>query len=396
VQKLKLHRPVIRSLCLSPLWVIFITLLAVAQPVLAEPVKIMPFGSWTEGTRKHVSYRYDLWFNLVDAGFDVDFVGTNRNAGGGVDLNKYPEYWTSFDRDHQGLASTFSDDMVGPARVASARHKPDIVLIWMGSYDIFQQGAGGVGTAKFAIRDTIEAIRSEVPGVTILLGLTHQVPVLKAADVVALNNTVTTIASEMDTPQSPVILVDQVTGFDSGSMLYDDVHHNRVGEAWVAENWFEALANILPDFEPEPFQINPGLNDAWFNLATDGQGFLISVFPDRREMFVAWFTFDTERPPENVTAFLGEPGHRWLTAQGLYDGDTANLTILVTEGGVFDAAEPAASTDLAGDGTLTLEFADCTEGLVNYEITSLDISGEIPIERITPDNVALCETLGSP
>jgi len=113
-------------------------------------------------------------------------------------------------------------------------------------------------------------------------------------------------------------------------------------------------------------------------------------------VFLAWFTYDTERPPEDVTAFLGEPGHRWLTAQGPYDGDTANLTIFVTEGGVFDAVEPVAETDPAGDGTLTLEFADCTEGLVNYEIASLGISGEIPIERITPDNVALCETLASP
>ena len=144
------------------------------------------------------------------------------------------------------------------------------------------------------------------------------------------------------------------------------------------------------------FRINAGLNDAWFNLATAGQGFLISVFPDRKEMFLAWFTYDTERPPEDVSALLGEPGHRWLTAQGPYDGDTANLTVFVTEGGVFDAAEPAASTDPAGDGTLTLEFADCTEGLVNYEITSLDISGAIPIQRISPDNVALCETLASP
>jgi hypothetical protein len=144
------------------------------------------------------------------------------------------------------------------------------------------------------------------------------------------------------------------------------------------------------------FGINAGLNDAWFNPATNGQGFLITVFPDRREVFLAWFTFDTERPPEDVGAFLGEPGHRWLTAQGPYDGDTANLTIFVTEGGVFDAAEPAAATDLAGDGTLTLEFADCTEGLVNYEITSLGISGVIPIQRIAPDNVQLCEALASP
>jgi len=141
------------------------------------------------------------------------------------------------------------------------------------------------------------------------------------------------------------------------------------------------------------FNINPGLNDAWYNRATSGQGFLLTVFPEIREMFVAWFTFDTQRPPEDVTAFLGEPGHRWLTAQGPYDGDTAELTIFVTEGGVFDAIEPVASTDLTGDGTLTIEFAGCNAGLVSYEITSLGISGEIPIERISLDNVPLCESL---
>jgi len=145
------------------------------------------------------------------------------------------------------------------------------------------------------------------------------------------------------------------------------------------------------------FQINPGLNDAWYNPATDGQGFLVTVFPDIQEMFVAWFTFDTERPPEDVTAQLGDPGHRWLTAQGPYDdGGSATLTIFVTKGGVFDAAQPPATTDPAGDGTMTIEFADCENGLVNYEITSLGISGEIPIQRIALDNVPLCEALASP
>jgi len=144
------------------------------------------------------------------------------------------------------------------------------------------------------------------------------------------------------------------------------------------------------------FQINAGLNDGWFNPDTTGQGFLIAVFPDAQQMFVAWFTFDTQRPPEDVTAHLGEPGHRWLTAQGPYDGNTGSLKIFVTEGGVFDAADPPATTDLEGDGTLTIEFADCTEGLVSYQITSLGISGVIPIQRIVSDNVALCEALANP
>jgi hypothetical protein len=141
------------------------------------------------------------------------------------------------------------------------------------------------------------------------------------------------------------------------------------------------------------FFINSGLNDAWYNPLTDGQGFLITVFPDIQQMFVAWFTYDVERPPEDVTAMLGEPGHRWLTAQGPYSGDTATLTIYVTEGGVFDKAEPAASNDGIGDGTMTIEFADCSTAIVTYAIDGLGLSGEIPIQRIALDNVALCEIL---
>ena len=143
------------------------------------------------------------------------------------------------------------------------------------------------------------------------------------------------------------------------------------------------------------FKINPGLNDAWYNRTTNGQGFLITVFPSVKLMFLAWFTFDTERPPENVSAHLGEPGHRWLTAQGSYDGDTANLVIYLTDGGVFDSPQPPASLDLDGYGSMTLEFADCENGLVSYEITSLGLSGKIPIERIAPDNVSLCESLSA-
>lgn len=141
------------------------------------------------------------------------------------------------------------------------------------------------------------------------------------------------------------------------------------------------------------FQINSGMNDAWYNPGTNGQGFLMTVFPSINQMFVAWFTFDTERPPADISAILGEPGHRWLTAQGSYSGDTADLTIYVTEGGVFDSAEPAATNDGIGDGSMTIQFADCTQGLITYEIPSANATGEIPIQRITGDNVALCETL---
>jgi len=145
-----------------------------------------------------------------------------------------------------------------------------------------------------------------------------------------------------------------------------------------------------------PFQINAGVGDAWYDPATAGQGLLVTVFPDREEVFVAWFTYDTERPPEDVTAQLGEPGHRWLTAQGPYNDDTAKLTLFLTAGGVFDAADPAPTTDQDGYGTLTLRFDDCKSGLATYEIPSLNLSGAIPLQRIVEDRVALCEALVVP
>jgi len=139
--------------------------------------------------------------------------------------------------------------------------------------------------------------------------------------------------------------------------------------------------------------INAGLNDSWFNQATAGQGFFITVFPDDSEMFLAWFTYDTERPPAEVTANLGEPGHRWLTAFGNYSGDTAMLEIELTQGGVFDSATPAVSqTD---DGTIMVEFSDCENGLITYDITSANVQGVIPITRIANDNVAACEELAT-
>jgi hypothetical protein len=139
--------------------------------------------------------------------------------------------------------------------------------------------------------------------------------------------------------------------------------------------------------------INAGLNDAWLNLETDGQGFFIIVFPEIEQIFLAWFTYDTERPPENVTANLGDPGHRWITAQGDYVDNEALLEVRVTHGGIFDSQEPI--PDGYQDGEILLEFSTCNAGTVTYDIPSIDRQGVVPIERITLDNAPLCYMLGN-
>jgi len=138
------------------------------------------------------------------------------------------------------------------------------------------------------------------------------------------------------------------------------------------------------------FKINAGMNDAWFDPATSGQGFLISVFEDTGIVFVAWFTFDTERPPEDAMANLGEPSHRWITASGPFTGNTAELIAYLSEGGVFDKPEPpvAAAVPI---GSITIVWHDCNNATLSYDLDPPGVTGEIEIRRIVADNAKYCE-----
>ncbi|MEM1410863.1 MAG: FG-GAP repeat protein [Pseudomonadota bacterium] len=141
-----------------------------------------------------------------------------------------------------------------------------------------------------------------------------------------------------------------------------------------------------------PVAINPGMNDAWFNPVTPGQGLFINAFPDNGTMFVAWFTYDINLPDEALEANLGWPGHRWLTAQGPYSNDTAELEVFLTSGGLFDQVEPAPEVD-GPIGTMRLLWLNCDEAFLLYELTQPVVSGVIPLRRPVEESAALCEAL---
>jgi plastocyanin len=169
-------------------------------------------------------------------------------------------------------------------------------------------------------------------------------------------------------------------------VLYHCTVHSTPGQNINAR--MNGRLNVI---EAEPaFTINPAISDAWFDPLTGGQGFFIIVWEDIQTIFLSWFTYDTERPPEDVEALLGEPGHRWLTAQGPYDGDTALLEVSMTSGGVFDSPEPPVDQPVPV-GTITIVWSGCNAGLLTYDLTTPVLSGQVPIERIVLDNVPACE-----
>jgi len=150
---------------------------------------------------------------------------------------------------------------------------------------------------------------------------------------------------------------------------------------------------LLDDAPLTPTPVNFGMTDAWYEPATAGQGFLVTVFPQIEVLFLSWFTYDAERPPPDTPFVLGEPGHRWLTAQGRIAGNRALLDINMTSGGVFDSATPAVSN--APGGWIELEFDGCRAARLLYRVEPAGLEGEIHLQRIVDDNALLCEALSA-
>ena len=141
---------------------------------------------------------------------------------------------------------------------------------------------------------------------------------------------------------------------------------------------------------PAPFRINPGLSDSWYQPDTPGQGFFLDVMDQRNQIFLGWFNFN-----EEASAF-DTFNHRWLTAFGPFSGTSADLAIEWSSGGAFDTAQPVPTQH--HEGSIRLEFTDCNHGWIEFSWDGLggtnpSQSGVIPIERITGDSIALCESL---
>lgn len=156
----------------------------------------------------------------------------------------------------------------------------------------------------------------------------------------------------------------------------------------------EDVDEILGENLPPPTNVlalNAGLTDVWYNPATAGQGFLISVYPDKHIIWLAWLTYDTELPGSDAAANLGYPGQRWLMAQGGFEGALAELQVYSFSGGLFNASEPLpVGTPM---GSVMLQFEDCAHGNLTYDLPSIQRSGVIPLERVAMDNVVICEAL---
>lgn len=241
-----LRRPLLNA-TLAALGVALGTLV-VAQPALPAapaPVRIMPLGDSITGSPG--CWRSILWNRLQNTGHtNIDFVGTLGPQGCGQ----------PYDGDNEGhggaLVTTVADQNQLPAWLSATR--PDIVLMHFGTNDVWSNRAPTTILAAYG--KLVDQMRASNSGMRILVAKIIPMAPSTCAEcaqrVVTLNDAIPGWAASKSTGQSPIVVVDQWTGFSTGSDTYDGVHPNAAGDQKMSDRWYPALAAALDGVTPTP------------------------------------------------------------------------------------------------------------------------------------------------
>ncbi len=204
--------------------------------------RIMPLGdSITQGWNESPNYRSYLWDKLWNAGYYVDFVGGESKPWDG---GNFPNL--NFDQNNEGHANIRADQIADNVATWASTNRSDIVLLHAGSNDILQGQSTDSTIADLG--RIIDGLRSANPSVKILLAQIIPLPDFET-QVADLNGQIPGLAASKSTAQSPVIVVDQNSGFDSnndiGTFDGKKIHPNASGDSKIADRWYAALTELL-------------------------------------------------------------------------------------------------------------------------------------------------------
>jgi acyl-CoA thioesterase-1 len=222
--------------CVSPL-------LGRAQ---VKHVYIMPFGdSLTAfGSSPESSYRYWLWHDLQDAGFNnIEFVGHSSGVGDGAPENP------DFDQSYEGSGNNWTSLSAASDARNAGKLAPDIVLLDFGSNDFGQPWeTDGLAATRTNLDQTIEAIRATRPDAIILIAKpTRWVTSDRSAKkfMSQLCGAVNKVAADERSQGANVIVVNLTAGFNPRTDTKDGVHPNVHGEQKIAKKYFAVLKGLL-------------------------------------------------------------------------------------------------------------------------------------------------------
>lgn len=234
---------------LIPIWI------ASAHSAQAQ-TRIMPLGDSITGSPG--CWRALLWNALQNAGFtSIDFVGTLPPQGCAV----------AHDGDNEGhggiLATNMADQNQLPPWLAATR--PDIVMMHLGTNDVWNARTPAVILTAFS--KLVDQMRAQNPNMKILVAQIIPMNPSNCPDcasrVVSFNAAIPAWAAGKTTAQSPIVVVDQWTGFNTATDTFDGVHPVDSGNQKISNRWFPALTALLNGSPNPSFSLSvnpPGLS----------------------------------------------------------------------------------------------------------------------------------------
>ena len=223
-------------------------------------IKILPLGdSITEGVNGQISYRRDLWFQLLNANYSVDFIGSKFGVQSTVD-----PALLDFDLNHEGQSAIQAGQMLAQSALPTwlLGYQADMVLLHAGTNDI-QHGQSNTSTLN-ELAGVISLLRADNPQIIIFIA---KIIPMQHKDVVPFNTALEAWLPGQVDPNSPIILVDQFTDIDPIIDLVDRFHPNTFGEEKMATRWYDVLEpyliafNRLPLVSAGPDRIVSAVND---------------------------------------------------------------------------------------------------------------------------------------
>lgn len=212
--------------------------MAFAMVTSQAQTRILPLGdSVTSSFSPNSSYRYWLWHDLVNAGFNVDFVGTQYGVADGPAGNP------DFDQDHEGHPGWTTQDGLENIDSIIAATQPDIVLLDLGANDV-QEGFP-MSTIESNLEGIIEHLKAANPNIVILLADPTPYRGPNSSRMSKLKGVISRVATLENQPGSSVLIVNLFGGFNVRKDTSDGMHPNEIGEQFIAQRFFAALQRVL-------------------------------------------------------------------------------------------------------------------------------------------------------
>jgi lysophospholipase L1-like esterase len=217
-------------------------LLLLLSFIASAPVKIMPLGDSITGGPG--CWRALLWQKLQQNGYtNIDFVGTLPPQQCSV----------QHDGDNEGHIGVLAIDTANANDLVGwlARTNPDIVVMHFGTNDVWN--GRPTQTILDAFSTLLQQMRQNNPKMILLVAQIIPVAPSSCPDcpqrTTNFNNALVNWVNQATTSQSPVILVDCWTGWNSQQDTYDGVHpSDPSGITKLANSWYPTLARVLDGF----------------------------------------------------------------------------------------------------------------------------------------------------